>query len=260
MKKYLKLIGGKIMGKKFLSAFLFAVLLLTLPLSAQASLVSMLNFDGNFTDTTGKIWTNYDVTLSSSKSISGGSSAYFNENLAFLEVNDPNLFNFGSSSFTIDFWMNPSSLRGHVYLAGRSYPDAGLGYDLRSISDHIIVQGVNGWYNPSLNALNVLEIDKWYHVMLSVSTDTASLYVDGLLKGQTPRSIISDDGNPFRIGWTSGISFANSFHGYIDEFKIYNEALSPNTSPVPVPTTIFLLGSGVLGLAGVSRRKNSQNL
>ena len=261
MEKYLKLLGGKIMGKKFLAVFMFAVFFLTLPLSAQASVISMLHFDDEtFKDEAGSAWVSNGAVISSTKSVSGGSSAYFAGQGKNVQVVNNNLFSFGNNPFTIDFWMNPSDISFNFYLAGSSHPDSGTGYDIRLNPAEILVVGINGWgFNigtDAFNDANYIEANKWYHVMLSATTDTAYLYVDGYLKGQSARTAVNGSGVPFRIGDTDGYGGA-AFHGYIDEFRISDAALlTPNSSnPVPEPATMLLFGLGLFGIAGVNRKK-----
>jgi YVTN family beta-propeller protein len=132
---------------------------------------------------------------------------------------------FGSGPFTVDFWMyamDDDLL--DAYLIGKSYPDSGLGWDIRFNDGSIRVTGVNGW------GFNIISdgsatLNAWHHVALVSSSSTAVLYIDGVPKGASPRSAISSTGNPFRMGYTTHYSGA-AFHGLIDEVEILNRALS----------------------------------
>ena len=53
--------------------------------------------------------------------------------------------------------------------------------------------------------------------------------------------------------WTVGTSTAY----YEDWIKIYVPAAMFGISPVPIPSTVWLLGSGLLGLIGIARRKKA---
>ncbi len=85
-------------------------------------------------------------------------------------------------------------------------------------------------------------------------TSTEALYGDG--------SVIPNQHIRYTLAYYKSYNGSDSY--YTESYSDTGDSTSGswgswlvaiNTSPVPVPTTIFLLGSGILGLAGVSRRK-----
>jgi len=52
-------------------------------------------------------------------------------------------------------------------------------------------------------------------------------------------------------GTFSSISWTNSF----ENFYAFTVGMEGTTTPVPEPTTMILLGSGLIGLAGYGRKK-----
>ncbi len=103
---------------------------------AHAETVSLLHFDGangstTFTDAIGNAWTaSGNVQVSSTAAVSG-QSVYFDGSGGDLRVNNASLFNFGSASFTIDFWIKLNNEGHNTYLLGRSNANGGQGFDLR---------------------------------------------------------------------------------------------------------------------------------
>lgn len=133
---------------------------------------------------------------------------------------------FGSSPFTVDFWMYSNNAGYGVYLMGRSHPDGGQGWDIRFHESKIRLEGTNGW-DPSYNWESDASItpNLWHHVAVSSTDSLISVYIDGVFKGTTSRSSISSAVNPFRIGYTTNYG-GYPFNGLIDEVEIFNRALS----------------------------------
>lgn len=178
-----------------------------------------------FTDTAGGAWTPFGTAqISTAQSIAGGASGRFAGDGSSVRNNSTTALYFPTQPFTIEFWIFPEASglnrTGMIYLAGRSNPDAGLGFDIRIQDREIVVWGLDGWFGGIMPAgTPYVEADRWGHVALSVTPTEAFLFFNGVLRGSSPRSAISDGGNAFAIGyqWNFG---GWAFQGYIDEFRV----------------------------------------
>jgi hypothetical protein len=244
--------------------FLLLALLAT-ALVGNAQTISLVHFDGTNGSTTivdeaGNTWTASGSAQISTTTAAWGQSAYFDGVGDFIRVDNASLFNFGSAPFTIDFWINPSNAGNNTYLLGRSNPNGGQGFDIRLDLNEILVVGANGWsFNIGTYADptgNYISPGTWGHVAVVATVDTTYLFYNGNLIGVSGRSVLTDGGNQFSIGYQSNFS-GSAYTGYIDELRISNMALwTANFTPpggpgeIPEPSTYAaLLGAVALGLA-----------
>jgi hypothetical protein len=237
------------------------VVFLFLGTAPAATIVSELRMNGTngstvFIDTAGGAWTAFGTAqISTARSIAGGASAWFAGDGSSVRNNSSGALYFPTQPFTIEFWIYPeaSGLNrpGGIYLAGRSNPDSGLGFDIRLHDREIVVWGLDGWFGGIMpRGTPYVEADRWGHVALSVTSTHAFLFFNGVLRGSSPRSAISDGGNAFAIGYQSNFG-GWSFQGYIDEFRVWDEALWtadwPPVSEIPEPLTWALVATGIGG-------------
>ncbi|GIU77333.1 MAG: hypothetical protein KatS3mg005_0571 [Bryobacteraceae bacterium] len=235
--------------------------------ASAATLLSNLPMNGTngstaFIDTAGGGWTAFGTAqISTAQSVAGGASGWFPGNGSSVRNNNSNALYFPTQPFTIEFWIYPdgNSMTSGVqhYLAGRSNPDAGLGFDIRLLDGEIVVWGLNGWFGGIMpTGTPYVGANRWGHVALSVTPTQAFLFYDGVLRGSSPRSLITDGGNAFAIGYQSNFG-GFSFPGYIDEFRVWDDALwtaeQPPGGEIPEPGTWLLLAGG-LGALILSRR------
>lgn len=188
--------------------------------------VSLLHFDGNLTDTSGKIWTpNGGLAASTAQIKFGSGSAYFNGS-QYLSTPDSSYFNFGTNNFTIDYWIFQTA-RG-TYDVSFSF-GSNSGYNIYTSvgteSGLCWLIGVGGTeWNIRIATGIIPSLNTWHHHAFIRYGNTFSLYLDGVSQGSATSVVsIGNYGYPVFLGSQNGSgSPAQYITGYIDEFHIDN--------------------------------------
>jgi hypothetical protein len=147
----------------------------------------------------------------------------------YVEVADSDLWNFGSGDFTIEMWVNHSSLPpfdpgSPPVLIGN---DEGSGDNNKWFigSGDVLTFHINGPTSDShflVNSPFTPSLGVWNHVAVTRSENTFSVYIDGALAGTEDSSVtIPDAAAALTIGQAEGLFT----HGLIDEVSIYDQAL-----------------------------------
>ena len=124
----------------------------------------------------------------------------------------------GVSAWQRIFDFGKSSTTGYMYLTA---------YNSGSNPRFAITTSTNG-NEQGVNGTNVLTTNAWHHAVVTLSENTCTLYIDGVSVGTNTSMTIhpSDLGNTAN-NFIGKSQFANPyFNGKIDEFRIYNIALT----------------------------------
>ena len=212
------------------------------------NLVSEWTFDEGTDQTINRVATNNDVkdtwgsnngTVYGNPQIKGGDDCVYGRCIRFNGV-EGDYINLGNSSslqplfsnYTIEFWYKAVAA-GYAYIAivdkgnGNSGTQDGYHFWLNSSGNTLTYNSGDGTVNTGSINKGVI-LNKWTHVALSNNrTRGFTLYIDGMDNFVAKNSSLNSIGEDFplllgKLQWQT----AYPFNGYVDEVKVYNEALS----------------------------------
>jgi hypothetical protein len=257
------------------------------PGAASANLLTDLqgawSFNGNATDQSGN---GRDLNLIggatySAGGLSGGQALSLTRvegQGAVRPVSDP-VFNFGSSDFTIQIWVNFNSNINNDQeqtliekLTGNGAA-VNSGWSLTMPSNSVIFGPQSGI--DAANYQSQMSLHQWYDFVVRRSGNETDLFINDSLVASTLGSYITgDSASPLLIGardagdgrnftvdglvndaaiWTRGLT-----DGEIGQ--IYNNGAGLNLTATPLPAAfpLFASGLGALGLLGWRRKRRAQ--
>jgi uncharacterized repeat protein (TIGR01451 family) len=172
-----------------------------------------------------------------------GGSLQFDGMSTYVVVPDSDLWAFGTSDFTLEFWANfdvpahgDSGHPGNVFLSNDNGPfNVDKWIFALSSTDLEFITGEtatgSGIFSPVVPFAP--EVGRWYHLALTRSGTTYKVYVDGVQVGSTGTnfSVIPNPASPLTIGaalesFGSGMGFAGVMSGRLDEVTIYHRQLT----------------------------------
>lgn len=183
-----------------------------------------------------------DAQISTSVKKYGTGSMSFDGSGDGLYRPSSDLFNFGSGSFTIEFWMYFNSKTGYQTLTSYGYtPIAATGW---------LVQTGNGdgkliFYRTNAGSTTIVASDagatvntaQWYHIAIVKNGSTTTIYRDGTSVGSGSDTNTYSVSSGFYVGGGSDSGFNNYyFNGYLDDLRItkgyarYTTNFTPPTS------------------------------
>jgi hypothetical protein len=219
-----------------------------------AGLVAYYPFDSDYQDHSGN--NNHGTPKGNMAFVPGkvSQAASFDEQ-SWIEVPDNDLLDL-TNAFTFALWVYKEDngkggfsviiCKGDTYTIDNNAPYAlfhtydGLYPAIRMTKDNI--------YSDMYFTTRAPDFKKWYHLAVTWDGKTATLYMDGAMKdsrnweGPLPTST-----SKLLIGYDP-TGWAEYFHGFMDEVRIYNISLTPNEiadlagitlppTPTSIPTT-----------------------
>jgi hypothetical protein len=173
---------------------------------------------------------------------------------------------------TVAFWFNADSLISRPIILGYGGGSCGTSWYMG-----VNVSGLGTYHLSSHCNVNTLNsppyqeepIGEWKHFAITTSVAGTTMFVDGTEIASNTNFVTNTNvaGRDLAIGVaTSPSGFApytdvnvGYFDGAIDDVRIYNRALSANEveqlATIPIPSALWLFGSGILWLAGIARKK-----
>lgn len=193
------------------------------------------------TDLTGKALTVIGNTnISTSQSIIGGSSIYFDGSGGYLSLADSDDWDFGSGDFTVDFWS---------FIPNASSPDWPCIMEIGITNNSIeIVQHVSGllyglaikisgtWYK----SLVALSSNTWQHLCFVRNGNNLKIFISGTQVGSTfnVTGVSVSSSGIITIGKNDSInSFDDYFNGYLSHIRI-SKGIARWTSNFTPPSKI----------------------
>ena len=160
-----------------------------------------------------------------------------------------------NSNFSIEVWVKPNSINNtRTVFSRKDAGDNSNGYDLSIVNGQVQFNWFNGSGTGTVTTgSNSIGTDRWYHLAVTFNGTTYKLYVDGLELGSADGSApdLTADTIEALLGAMYRVSPntpTNYFHGWIDELKIWNKAISVQHIRQMMNQEIDVLGTDVGGV------------
>ncbi|MBQ9964303.1 MAG: exo-alpha-sialidase [Clostridia bacterium] len=221
------------------------------PKAAANSMVMHLNGESLADQTVyGNTPTVTGVTVSTDSFKFGGGSLLFDGSTAYLNAESTACINPGTDDFTVAAWINADSVADQHVLFW--YGDTSQ-FWCRTNGDDLQanIKG-NGLSETTVTAENVITAGTWTHIAYTRTGTTHTLYVNGAAVATAASAAVHDlsgyDGLTIGRARTTWYRY---FDGYMDEFKVFNYALSAEELSTLVTTnTLMAVSAGTLSGEG----------
>jgi hypothetical protein len=141
--------------------------------------------------------------------------------------------NFGSSDFTIDFWINTSSTRPEDILTKRLTCVGGNFINVSTTSGRMrleLDQDATQANYVNITSTKAINDGTWHYIALLRIGVTASIYIDGVIDGMatTPNTISISNTGVLQMGTGPCVAanVSNDFTGSLDQINLFTIALT----------------------------------
>jgi len=186
-----------------------------------------------------------NAQIDTAQSKYGGASGLFDGNGDYLSSADSDDWNFGTGSFTIDFWVrfNVIPAVGETQTVYTQYQDWNnrlhVFYQNSGGTLRWVLEGVQGGGNILWHqATTSLSVNVWYHVALVRSGNTFYWFRDGVQLATTTSSVTLPDYAGLVYIGQLGVS-ACYFNGWLDEYRV-SKGVARWTSNFSPPTSAYV--------------------
>lgn len=164
----------------------------------------------------------------------GSGSMFFDGTGDWLILPDSLDLQFGTGDFTVEAWINVTSIAAARSMIGKGTSNTGWFFYVATTGRLAF-----GYQALTLNGNNALDPGQWYHVAVvrfGTGTNNVQMYINGNLDVS---GSVSTDFNQTNIVYVGADRTAtNPFLGYIDELRV-TKGVARYTSPFIPPTTAF---------------------
>jgi len=161
-----------------------------------------------------------------------------------------------TNALTVEAWVNLDQVKAYQTIVSKWYDGGNIAWDFRMNvgGNKLEFRLHDGTAERSIVGSTVLGTDTWYHVAGTWDGFTAMVYVGTSQEGSSNITGTLGPVAETLIGNIQHPSANEYFSGKIDEARIYNRALTSgeiqqNYDAIPEPTTLLLLGGGLLILS-----------
>lgn len=184
-------------------------------------------------DATGRstLESNNDVKVSNTQSKFAGTSVYFDGNGDSIKILANSGINFGTTDFTIEFW---------VYVNSFNSTNSAFIYEQRiaagTVAPSISASSSNTIFMNAGSTVitgSALSTNTWYHIAVSRYSGNTKLFINGTQSGSTYADTTNYVSQPVLLGSNFSYSSTNFLNGYIEDLRITKYARYSNNFPVP---------------------------